>query len=52
MLSLFSRYLFRPNATIYPAGETTEGENGKLKIIWSNVDILEVAMARSVGYAN
>lgn len=36
----------------FSAGETTEGENGNLKIIWGNFDILEVAMARSVGYAN
>lgn len=34
------------------AGEATEGENGNLKIIWRNFDILEVAMVRSVGHAN
>jgi hypothetical protein len=34
------------------AGEATEGENNNLKIIWGNFDILDVAMTRSVGYAN
>ena len=34
----------------FSAGEPTAGENGNLEIIWGNFDILEVAMARSVGY--
>jgi hypothetical protein len=34
------------------AGEVTEGENGNLKIIWRDFDILDVALARSVGCAN
>ena len=38
--------------SFFSAGETTEDEKGKLKIIWSNFEILEVAMARSGGYAN
>jgi hypothetical protein len=51
MLSLLPRIYFVLMLPFFSAGETTAGENGNFKIIWGNFDILEVAMARSVGYA-
>jgi hypothetical protein len=51
MLSLLPRIYFVLMPQFLSAGETTAGENVNMEIIWGNFDILEVAMARSVGYA-